>query len=501
MAISNLFSGVQAIHSNNNTYTTREGYVSDFDLKEMISLTYSSGREYSNLAPGMYRITIDGEIYIFLLHDTLSGSDKLVIDNQYNAYTIISSKKESIILYKANNGKIIQTRGNLLPHTVNDYLDMLVMDGITNFTTDGEVSLTHPGKLEYISMISIKITDENDNAEEYLFNMKAYLKGLNNIHDTLYLDSANNKALFCFKLGRIVFTGSEIITEVPEYSNNTVGVYFYSNPLVKQSGDLICTHLPVITWSQMKNTSYTNSGVCSGAGIDQGFYFKIPRTVCADAQAFKDIITEWYTMTTEELDTIRDAEYSAAVDKKGTSNGVVRRITINSEFTITYELHNQQFKHVALDSYKIPTFYNTSWIICTPYKNPNITYIRQSLSNIMGLVPKNGIMKSIIEQMEESGDPASYQKILNENRIIRNITTSDAITDYSNSFMSIIDSTTVAVLPKNGVIKSAEAQEQESGRADKYSQILDENIIWRNLIVTGDINIRAMYFYKHLRLT
>ena len=485
MAIKQLFSGVQAIHSNNNTFVTREGYVSEWDLDEMTPLIYpGDNNSYTNLVPGMYKITIGEDIYVFVLHTTLSGIDKLVIHNQYNAYTIIRTKKERIILYKAHSGKIIETNGHVMNHTVNDYLDLLVMDGITKFTTDGTVSLSHPGKLEFISMINIKVTDENNNYEEYLFNMKAYLKGLNKIHDTLYIDAANNKALFRFKLGRMVFTGSEPIIKIDEYSTDTVGVYFYANPLVKPEGDVVCTHLPVITWDNMIDTSYTKNGICAGLESNKGFYFKIRRTDCDDLEAFKNVIIKWNTITTEELNNIRNAEYSEAVANSSNPKSVRKRAAINTQFTITYELYKEQFKHLALDNYKIKTFFNKSWIICTPYKNPSIYYIRQTFDTIIGLVPKNGVMKSILEQMKESGNSDCYEKILSENKVIGDISPRE--TKQIDYLQSMDDNSTVAVSDQN--LQGSEMP-------------IDENSIWRDLIITGDINIRTMYFYKHLRLT
>ena len=58
----------------------------------------------------------------------------------------------------------------------------------------------------------------------------------------------------------------------------------------------------------------------------------------------------------------------------------------------------------------------------------------------------------------------------------------------------------VAVIPKDGIIKSMAEQLQESGLQSEYARILTENIIWRNLLLTGELNTRVMYFYKHLDL-
>ena len=57
----------------------------------------------------------------------------------------------------------------------------------------------------------------------------------------------------------------------------------------------------------------------------------------------------------------------------------------------------------------------------------------------------------------------------------------------------------VALIPKNGIIKTEEEHDAEQG-AEYYDQIIDENYILRDLAIAGEYNIKASYFYKHLRL-
>ena len=88
--INQLFSGVQLIHKNNHTYTTREGYANPDDVAELPELEWNGeGSSYYNLNPGLYKININGTTYAIMIHDTLSGSNRLVIDNLNHAYIIL----------------------------------------------------------------------------------------------------------------------------------------------------------------------------------------------------------------------------------------------------------------------------------------------------------------------------------------------------------------------------------------------------------------------------
>ena len=70
---------------------------------------------------------------------------------------------------------------------------------------------------------------------------------------------------------------------------------------------------------------------------------------------------------------------------------------------------------------------------------------------------------------------------------------------YKFPAATVNDSNMVALIPKNGIMKTEEEHDAEQG-AEYYDQIIDENYILRDLAIAGEYNIKASYFYKHLRL-
>ena len=496
MAPNELYSGVQLIHSNNKVYTTMEGYASNYDISKINELPYNGAvQEYANLNPGMYKVNINGTLYALLIHDTLSGSDKLTITNNKNAYAIVDNKRYNLILYKINEAKEIQSAGYVMNHSINDSIDLLVIDGLTKFnpingtTSISDINFSNYGTFNFISMLNIKVSNKTGKYEQYVFNLKNYIKSIKyrstQICDTVYLEAYKNKVLFIFRTGRLIFTGYETFELLPEYSNDYSFVFRFNNTLVKENAIINCSHIKYIEWDKLVDRNYYNSGICAGIeGQPKGFYFKINKNDFYDIESFK-----------------------GNLGKLG--------------LTVLYELAQPSYKHIPLSNYKINTFYNTSWIAVNPYKNlsNNIVY---PLNSIVGVISKNNIIKSVIEQINESGNPEYYEAILTENNIFRNIgirNNDTGIIEYDtideeelwNKLISIgaikpydkiylYDSHFIAALPKDSIIKSEEYHLQQSGIEEEYDTIIVENDIWEDLITTGDLEITMMYFYKHLRI-
>ena len=494
-----LFSGVQLIHKNNHTHTTREGYALPEDIDNMIELPWNGeGSEYHNLNPGLYKINIDGTQYSIMMHDTLSGENRLIIKSVNNAYTLIGLKPHKVYLYKLNQAPIIDRLGYRVPYSVNDAFDLFVVDGVTRCKAGNSVSMRWPGELEFISMMNIRVSTSEDEYDDYLFNMKNYLKSIDldkdhKVHDTMYLERAVNRATFIFRTARLVLTGREPFETVTEYSNGYVNVFRYANPLIKPSGLVKCSHLPTIDWEDMINTNYINEGIClSPDGVDPAIYFKLPVSGFKDLEAFQAEVLRWYRVSPEEERLLRWTEAREHMAALGYDPNTVLLHSITAcPVTICYELNRPQYKQLTLDSYNINTKYNECWIEVKPYRAPG-KHTRQWLKNLIGLVPKNGVIKSMAEQLEESGSAEKYAQILEENEIWDNLFTQGLNAPYGNLIgpegtltgepVDYSDESTVVVVPKNGAIPSIAYQQTLSGRSDKYAQILDENYIWRNLV-------------------
>ncbi len=503
--INQLFSGVQLIHKNNHTYTTREGYANPDDVAELPELEWNGeGSSYYNLNPGLYKININGTTYAIMIHDTLSGSNRLVIDNLNHAYIILGLHTHMVYLYELHDYQIIESLGCVLPDTVNDYLDLFVVDGVTRCKAGNSVSMRHPGLLEFISMMNIAISTEQFK-DEYLFNMKNYLKSIdldenNRVCDTMYLEAARNRALFVFRTARLILTGHEKYTKVEEYSTNKVNVFKYDNTLCKASGLIRCSHLPTIAWEEMIDTSYIDEGICiSPEGVDRAIYFKVPVAEFATLDDFINEVKYWYMTDTEKA---RAREYDRVKARQDNLDAEAEPIIYKTIYacpvSICYELEHTTYKQLTLDDYKINTYFNKTWIVVNPYKSIDDNFALEALDNIIGLVPRDNVIKTVAEQLMESGNLDKYEDILRENIKYSHLLVKNSV-NASATFP--IDNTTVAVVPNNGVIKSMAEQLEESGYPSAYARILAENIILRNLVVTGEINIRTMFFYKHLRIS
>ena len=96
-----------------------------------------------------------------------------------------------------------------------------------------------------------------------------------------------------------------------------------------------------------------------------------------------------------------------------------------------------------------------------------------------------------------TGSTNRYARILQENTILRELFSRNI--GYKFPVATVNDSNMVALIPKNGIIKTEEEHDAEQG-AEYYDQIIDENYILRDLAIAGEYNIKASYFYKHLRL-
>ena len=543
------------IHKNNHVHTTREGYILKENMNDFPLVEYTGkNTTLYNLSQGMYRITINGTQYAFLLHDVLGGSDRIVINDENDAYTIIALRKRPLYLYKINEGTIIDAMGYQLKHSVNDRIDILAMDGCTRVKEPPfVVDLNHPRKMDFTSTYNIRITKQDESYEDYIFGMRSYLKSMKidtrtTIADRIYVEGASNRALFLFKLGRLVLSGYEPFVKVDEFSSNEMNVFWYDNKMVKVGSYICCSHFNTITWDEMRDKTFNFEGICSGGTEQyQGFFIKVKKSDYPEWNDVRAKILEWYTMTNNTLHELRMQEYS----KLSISNYYKSYEDFKSQYpiieyccpiTIEYELTNYEYRQLALDNYKLPTYFNNTSIAINPYEVKNFS--RYLLSNIIGIVPKNGIIKSIAEQEQESGKTEFYYRILEENRILRNILsnqeyvgtfevhfeddyittiTNNNITGSTNRYARILqentilrelfsrnigykfpvatvnDSNMVALIPKNGIIKTEEEHDAEQG-AEYYDQIIDENYILRDLAIAGEYNIKASYFYKHLRL-
>lgn len=502
-AEAHLYQGVFEVHANNRTHTSYEGYISDGELKKYPELEYHGRNHtvYQNLTKGMYKITINGTVYVFILLDDLINADKLVINDFDDSYYILSLQKRIVHLYEAHDYTILKKIGYELKHTVNDYITALVIDGYTNYDeNEGYYDFRHPRKIDLLSTFEIKMLDYYNNVYEYILSMRNYLKSIpgrmrnKTITDRLIIDAEKTRALFQFKLGYYKFTGKETFVKLEEYSNSLLSVYLFPNTLAKIDGQVASTHFKTMTWDQMIDPEYQHEGICaSGLEDNPGICFKVYTQYYPDEIMFANYVQWWFFATEDDVKAVRDSEYATHMDNIETYNLTIKGNKLPamaSPVYIIYEYASVREQELLLDTYRLPTFYPYTELKISPYKSEVIP--KEFFDGIIGVVPKSGFMKTEALQAIESGNPEMYQRILDENFILR------GYRPYSNAISNMVDDVVeeanmpmngfVAVIPKDGSIKSEAMQELESGIAEAYDQILQENDIIRDLFAKGKIN-------------
>lgn len=552
--------GAQLLHKTNITKSpTLEGYITDQDFDNLVKLSSFSGtrKEYTNLTPGLYKVKINGIYYALCIHENIVSPNKLVIEGLNKAYTIMGATAFHIPMYLIHNGYISELYGQLVDHSVNDHFDLLCIDGKSKIS-GGDNTMDHPSKIDFCSIMNIRVTKLDGTYDEYLFNMKTYLNSLEYtnlnvdyvIYDRCYIDKAVGRALFVLKTTRYIMNGFEEFIEESSYSNDDVMVLYLKNTSVKKKSYPRCSHLKLISWAEMIDKSVITEGICAGQSSSTiGLWIKLPRAKYPNKEAFLEACKYWYNVSQEEIDSIREQEYQDELSKVASmglnSRFAIKKDAIASPIVVLYENTNPVYKNIALDSYDINTYYNKCWICVEPYSNETPEIIA-ALDDVIGLVPKDGRMRSykelisssyssvmnahnvyrqltfeeyditpdmpngvndintLVAVIPHSGDVLditpllnqSYSQTLSENDIWDMILTPDIMEDQ----VVILDPTVVALVPKNGVIKSIAEQMEESGLASAYQRILNENYVYRDLLVSGVSEVNIAYFYKHLRL-
>lgn len=132
---------LQIIHNNNHTQTTRVCSINSKHLTQENSIIrLESNTIFNNLKPGIYSIIINEIEYIFDLYMPISGDrEKLIIENPNRAYIKIDTKKFFINLYT----KVEEITSNdiILNNTINNYIEMIVINGKTIQTQINSTSI------------------------------------------------------------------------------------------------------------------------------------------------------------------------------------------------------------------------------------------------------------------------------------------------------------------------------------------------------------------------
>lgn len=337
------------IHDMNHSQILRSCTLNSNNIgKSIINLAYNSSGIYTNLNPGIYRITINNVQYCFDLYIPIKGDSILYIKNIYNAYAAVLTNIYPIILYKvlsSNSDNI-----NKLNNTINDYIDMIVMDGITEIQTDEYNITDNLKKLVSISNISIKTSSKQINIE-----LKEDIKSLpNNICDTLILNAELYNYHLILRVGKKYFTGEENWQYIK--SGEHSHLFFLEDSSIKfenSNNNMISSHFSTNYYTTIISNDFNyDNGIATSHDntYSNGIFVRVP----------KDLI---------------DSYYKEESFKKWISNQLLAK----RPFIIEYPLSNYIYKTYLLDEYHIYTTYPTTLIeIDNKY---NISYFYKTLNS------------------------------------------------------------------------------------------------------------------------
>lgn len=318
-------------------------------------LTYSGkDAKFTNLNAGIYTISIAGKTYVFDLYKSLSGNDVLVIHDANYAYMKINTVTYLVNLYELigrNNSESHYT----LNDTVNDYIDMIVLDGMTDIVYSGKLAyptFDNPSKINSISSFILTTTNSNDgNKEDLNISLKNNIKSLSNgVKDTFILNAEQQQHHIIFRIGRTILSGNEAWEIVEAGCSDKYTLFKCKDSNVKledSANNLNCSHFQTKQGSDIVKASSQYNGIATTYGsYGNGFFLKVS--------------TDIVPRSTNEL-----------------SKLLTTKLLSDSPVIVEYPLAQYRYKTVLLDEYYIKTRF-PSTVFKIDY-NYSISYFYKSV--------------------------------------------------------------------------------------------------------------------------
>lgn len=344
------------IHKNN--HVTLENIV--FSNANYQILNYKAPQTiFTNLMPGIYLIVIDKLSYLFNLQDALTGDDKLVVNNIYDAYTNIDGEINKINIYRYAGKAEYENGFYNLPNTVNYYISKIALDGYTKLVLPDGISEQSPyNPAELLSIGSINIItkgNDEDQQDNFVINLKNNIKKLPcGISDLFVMDYENIFAYIIFRIGRMIITGNENWELVNH--NDKYSIFFYKYDIMAAGEDnstITCNYFPSITYNAMMNDSTKQYAISnSNDASNRGIYIRIP----------VDIV---------EPDIIEFKKYLRS------------KFTSDNPIIVEYLLNETKYKSVLLDEYTIKTYFNKT-LLSVGYDTTMTCFVKVLGNNTTG---------------------------------------------------------------------------------------------------------------------
>lgn len=367
------------IHMNNHTRTKHvckisSNHIINQTINDILIVT-NNNKEFSNLNPGVYNVKINNEDYYLDLYIFVGRSDRLIIENESYAYTIVGNKTYPLYLYKKLE-TITNSSYTELENTVNDKLDMVLINGKSYIqeNNDGYKNINSLYKIKIDSFIS------NEDIEATLYDvvslkelyLKNNIKSLpNGINDIMILNIIQNQYHVIYKTARKILTGYEDWKLIEQYSFGDNLLFFLKDETVKISvgnNNLNSSHFIVkdgVTICNNINENAISTGF-SESILGNGIFIRISKTYIMNHLQFKDENLELPNTNTDIVTYFK--KFLAAENYN------------SRPFIIEYELNNYIYKTLLIDEklisndYYIQTFFPITQIIVGENENLDISY-------------------------------------------------------------------------------------------------------------------------------
>ena len=529
--------GVLGNHTNNHTMFTREAYAPKMTYDEIPELELDKDSEYTilyNINPGLYKINIDGTIYAILIHDKLEKYDKLVIKSQYDIFEIYNLQAVNVIPYKLHDGLEVSEYGHRLKHTLNDNIDIIYCTGKTyhKLTKD----FNNPMRFKHLSDLNIRIRNRKGQVFNTILPLKTNLKSIGQVHkdnyiyDKLYLDSYKKRALFEYRLTSIKLTGFEQFIEYEDMCDNKdYHILFFKCPNIKEESYIESSHFISGYITDIYSTN--NNIIASSAN---GIYLKIHNSIYGNSLTeFKTRLNNMYSkgQAIEIIYQNKNSTYQNMIldnynirlfygytdiviippDKLDDLNYIYNITNLPLDVYVNDRLYYKDIYDILPLDNGINKHFDDYLLPIDAHMINNRDYL-EYIYNIKDVRLSNNTFDNITNL--PIGDITIIEDYIDNDTYFRDIFVHDSYIDkYDNKYADMIELPIDSYsINDNSSINSIYAisliDDEMNKFSKKYDDILlplegysnEDNSYMDNIYVSGDLNVRAVYFYKYLNL-
>jgi hypothetical protein len=263
-------------------------------------------KKFRDLEAGIHRVVFEKyptKVFYFNMYCNCGPNELVIIDNINYAHFVTGVGTYPILLYEETTADDCY----IMDNTLNDYLNLLMVDGETSITYSNEdkgIDLNNPCSLAAVDSLTVETSNGNDSKnDKQIFNLRHELRSLpDGRKDLFVLDAENERAYILYKVGHTAITGMEEITKVDSFSNDLYSVYFIKNDNVIKTDNpesLICTHFKSIQYDKFRRLEFNQNSICISYDEwrGRGFYIKISNEIAPTLDSFIQFVNGNLFMT------------------------------------------------------------------------------------------------------------------------------------------------------------------------------------------------------------